>query len=654
MAATVLGKRQRGTIETEASLPPRSNSRRRTQPPRIHRESKQEPASSTRQLRSRTKQGEESQSENDTITKDRSPGTRRTRKSDVQKLDEPSSSKENFLQISSKRINDSSYTKENSIPVTSKPVNDENLKPVEFKTPSKVRYRNALDSPPVTPKHRVQIGTKPLTPRTPRQLGTPTTAQTVYTQARQLFARGASSGRIVGREAEREKLTLFITEGIQGRKGGCMYVSGPPGTGKSALVKEVLDEVDLESVRVAQLNCASMRTARDVYSKLTEDLCDDDDVFRKSEADRLKSMFLPDKKQVSSQDMFLVMLDEIDHLLTSDAGILQSLFEWSLQRESKLVLIGIANALDLTDRSLPQLKAKNLKPLLLPFLPYNAGQIAGVVINRLRSLLPEDQAEDHNFIPFVQPTAIQLCAKKVASQTGDLRKAFELIKRAIDVIEHETIQKLEMQNPNSPSKTILVENNNLSSSPKYSAPKPSSALPYTILTAPRASIAHIAKITSSVFGQGTTQRLQCLNLQQKAAICALVALDRKRREYDIPQTPSKSRNMAPTVKQIFDAYCTLCRADNILHPLTATEFKDVLGSLETLGLVGEFQSRGRGGTVAGGSDIRRTPSKSSGTSLSKALDEQSLVCFVSQKEIESQITGPGEGILRRLFSGEGL
>jgi cell division control protein 6 len=38
----------------------------------------------------------------------------------------------------------------------------------------------------------------------------------------------------------------------------------------------------------------------------------------------------------------------------------------------------------------------------------------------------------------------------------------------------------------------------------------------------------------------------------------------------------------------------------------------------------------------------------------KGMDEQGLVCFVSQKEIESQIAGPGEGILRRLLMGEGL
>ncbi|KAL4797238.1 putative cell division control protein Cdc6 [Aspergillus venezuelensis] len=638
MAATVLGKRQRSAIETAASIPLRSNSRRRTAAPPPPRANAQPTRPSTRLTRSQSKRGDSLQSEHVTITKDRPAESRRRKKVDVQE-DEELSSKENHVPAAAETADSRAH---------------ENPKPVEVKTPSKARFRDALDSPPpTTPRHRVQVGAKVLTPRTPRQIGTPTAAQTVYTQARQLFARGASSGRIIGRDAEREKLSSFITDGIRTRSGGCMYVSGPPGTGKSALVREVLEGIDLKSVRAAQINCASMRTARDVYSKLLEDLGDDGEIFKKSEVERLKSMFLPDKKQASKQDMFLVMLDEIDHLLTADAGILQSLFEWSFQRESKLILIGIANALDLTDRSLPQLKAKNLKPLLLPFMPYNASQIANVVINRLRSLLPEGQTEDPNFIPFVQPAAIQLCAKKVASQTGDLRKAFELVKRAIDVIEQETLQKLEKDAPNSPSKTILIENNNLSSSPKHSQPK-NPTLPYTTLTAPRASIAHIARITSSVFGQGTMQRLKCLNLQQKAAICALIALDRKRRAYEVPGTPSKSRNAAPTVKQIFDAYCTLCRTDNILHPLTATEFKDVLGSLETLGLVGEYQSRGRGGTVAGGSDVRRTPSKSSGTSLSKALDEQSLVCFVSQKEIEGQITGPGEGILRRLFSGEGL
>ncbi|KAE8164364.1 P-loop containing nucleoside triphosphate hydrolase protein [Aspergillus tamarii] len=652
MTASVLGKRQRNTLEVGVPvLPVRSASKRRAQPPRILQEENAPSAPTTRQLRSKTRVGSAYQQENDGKPKDVSDRNGCVKDEELEH-GAPSPTKAQSGIRSSKSINRGLSTGKCADPQPT--TTDENTTPVEFKTPSKSRYRDALDSPPITPKHRVQVGGISLTPRTPRQTLTPQatqTTQTIYTQARQLFARGANSGRLVGREAEREKLASFIQDGLQSRQGGCLYVSGPPGTGKSAMVKEVCDELDLGSVKVTHVNCASMRGARDVYSKLIEDLCDDQQIFKKSEAERLKAMFTSNKKQ---DEMFLVSLDEIDHLLTADAGILQSLFEWSLQGKSKLMLIGIANALDLTDRALPQLKAKNLKPRLLPFLPYNAGQIANVVTERLRSLLSPGQCDDPKFIPFVQPAAITLCSKKVASQTGDLRKAFELIKRAIDLIEQETLQKLEKQNenPESPSKTILVENNNLSS-PK---PKQSLASAYTILTAPRASIAHVARITSATFGQGTVQRLQGINLQQKAAICALIALDRKRREGEFPGTPSKTKHSAPTIKQIFDTYCTLCRKDNILHPLTATEFRDVLSNLETLGLVGEYQGKGRGGTVAGGSNIRRSPSKSMSGPMtpSRAMDEQGLVCFVSQKEIETQLSGPGEGILRRLLTGQGL
>ncbi|SPB44775.1 unnamed protein product [Aspergillus niger] len=635
MAASVLGKRQRGAIEPEVpSLPVRRASRRRTQQPRV-REGSEPPAPQPRQLRSRTRNG------NGTTIQE-----------------EPQEEPKNDLVESGQTKRTVQVGKTAISPVkrshATDPVNDENSTPVELKTPSKSRFRDALDSPPpTTPKHRVQIGGKSMTPRTPRHISTPTTTQTIYSEARQMFARGATSTRIVGRDTEREKLTSFIQDGVDSGKGGCLYVSGPPGTGKSALVQEVCHDMDLKSLKIAHLNCASMRGSRDVYSRLIGDLCNDHDVFKKSEPDRLRLMFTSDE----NDDLFLVTLDEIDHLLTADSGILQSLFEWSLQEKSRLMLIGIANALDLTDRSLPQLKAKNLKPRLLPFLPYNAGQIASVITNRLRSLLPEGQTVDPNFVPFVQPAAIQLCSKKVASQTGDLRKAFELVKRAIDLIEQEALKKLEAQNanPESPSKTILVENNNLSSSSKSSSPKQTPALSYTAITAPRASIAHVARITSAAFGQGTVQRLQGLNLQQKAAICALIALDRKRRQGEFPGTPSKTKHLPPTIKQVYDTYCTLCRQDNILHPLTSTEFKDVLSNLETMGLVGEYQGRGRGGTVAGGSDLRRSPSKLHGPMTpSKALDEQSLVCFVSQKEIETQLTGAGEGILRRLLTGQGL
>ncbi|CAG7937756.1 unnamed protein product [Penicillium olsonii] len=657
MAGTVLGKRNR--VDSEA-LPVRTASKRRTIAPRAKKEKEVAPVPlrrtrSTVQKARENSQPDQENGDKKNVSEDETHVEIVSSKHTLREEQLKSPVKINSHFRASKQVK-GEPEKLKDVPETA-----EDVKPIEFKTPSKSRFRDALPQSPITPRHRVQVGAKAITPRTPRhadlpptprQTATPTITHSVYSQARQLFARGASSGRLVGRDAEREKLVSFLTEGVESRSGGCLYISGPPGTGKSAMVQEVCKDLDLSNVRVSHVNCASMRVSRDVYSRLIQDFGADTDMFKKSEADRLKAMFIPSK---NAEDLFLVTLDEIDHLLNGDSGVLQSLFEWSLQSKSKLMLIGIANALDLTDRSLPQLKAKNLKPRLLAFLPYSAASIADVMTNRLRSLLPAGSEADPKLVPFVQPAAIQLCSKKVASQTGDLRKAFELIKRAIDVIEQETWQKLEKQA--SENVAILSENTNLSSPTKgASIPKPASMSNYTVITAPRASIAHIARITSAAFGQGTVQRLQSLNLQQKAAICALIALERKRRHLEVPCTPSKSRASAPTIKQAFDTYCALCRNDNILHPLTATEFKDVLSNLETMGLVGEYQGRGRGGTVAGGSDLRRTPSKSGNMpgTPHKALDEQGLLCFVSQQEIESQIAGPGEGILRRLLRGEGL
>ena len=48
-------------------------------------------------------------------------------------------------------------------------------------------------------------------------------------------------------------------------------------------------------------------------------------------------------------------------------------------------IVGIANALDLTDRILPRLQARpNCKPQLLNFAPYSKDQIAAILQDRLQ------------------------------------------------------------------------------------------------------------------------------------------------------------------------------------------------------------------------------------------------------------------------------
>jgi cell division control protein 6 len=507
------------------------------------------------------------------------------------------------------------------------------------------------------------VTTKALTPRTPRTPSTPgTSITTVYNAARQLFARSSDPGKLVGREEERSELADFINTCIDTTSGGCTYVSGPPGTGKSALVHEITSDLqESDTVKKAYVNCMSVKTSKDIYTALLQSLSSGSMVLDGSEMKTLQSMFIPRKR---SSTIYIVTLDEIDHVLTLDLEFMYCLFEWSLQKSSRLVLIGIANALDLTDRFLPRLKARNLRPHLLPFLPYSAAQIRDVITTRLQSLLPADSTAPE-FVPFLHPAAIDLCARKVSSQTGDLRKAFDICRRAIELIEIETKQKhhqsLDEQVMNSPSKTPLGENINLSSPV---IPSPSKQLSsktlvqslaeLTVETAPRALIAHVNKITSSTLGNGTNQRLKTLNLQQKAALCALVALEKRKRvaASNLMATPSKFNNTAPTVKALYDAYCMLCKRDSILHPLTSTEFRDVIGSLETLSLINAVD--GKTGSFVGlntPSKRGRKPGFGGGIGIG---DEKRVGSCVGERELQQAAEGSGASILSSILSGDGL
>ncbi|KAK4499895.1 hypothetical protein PRZ48_008081 [Zasmidium cellare] len=511
-------------------------------------------------------------------------------------------------------------------------------------TPQTPRHRDALARKvPITPRHRVLVAGSRVTPKTPKTPATPANGATaVYNQARQLFSRCSNPGRLIGRENERAELERFIRNAIESKLTGCLYVSGPPGTGKSALLDEVIQEHTKDgNVPISVVNCMSVRNTKDLSQKLSEDLGLKEDAG----FDYLKSCFVRGKAKDNKK--YLVVLDEVDRLVDLDLSLLYSLFEWSMQNTSRLILIGIANALDLTDRFLPRLKSRNLKPELLPFMPYSAAQIAEVVSSKLKSLAPEDA----QLVPFLHPAAIQFCAKKVAAQTGDLRKAFDICKRAVDLVERETREKdIKASLENSPSKTPLMENINLSS-PPIDTSRPI----YTLATAPKATIAHMAKVTAQVFSNGATQRLSALNLQQKAVLCALAALEKRKRDTQLDRTmfatPSKSNTTAPSIKQLFETYSSLCKRENLFHPLSSVEFRDVVGGLETLSLVSGVDGNGKGGSFGTPSSGKRGKNAFGGVAVG---DERRVCSGVGVKELGAVLEGPGGELLREILEGEGV
>ncbi|EME80234.1 uncharacterized protein MYCFIDRAFT_116102, partial [Pseudocercospora fijiensis CIRAD86] len=505
-------------------------------------------------------------------------------------------------------------------------------------TPKTPRHRDALSKKvPITPRHRVLASQA--TPRSARAPVTPSNAS-VYNKARQLFSRCSDPGKLIGRDSERAELSTFIQSAIESKSTGCLYISGPPGTGKSALLNEVIEEhVKDGSIPTSVVNCMSVRNTKDLSQKLSDDL----DLREDAGFDYLKSAFVRGKAK--DKKKYLVVLDEVDVLVDLDLSLLYGLFEWSMHPNSRLILIGIANALDLTDRFLPRLKARNLKPELLPFMPYSAAQIAEVITSKLKGLA----GGEAQVVPFLHPAAIQFCAKKVAAQTGDLRKAFDICKRAVDQVDQETRERdLKAVAENSPSKTPLMENVNLSS-----PVSPSKKAAYTMETAPKATIAHMAKVTAQVFSNGATQRLTSLNLQQKAVLCALAALEKQKRETQIDRimfaTPSKKETSAPSVKQLFEAYTKLCKRDNVFHALSSVEFRDVLAGLETLSLLSAVD--GKNGSFATPMTPSRTPGRPKKNAFAgeRIGDERRVASAVGMKELNASLEGPGGELLKEML-----
>jgi len=120
--------------------------------------------------------------------------------------------------------------------------------------------------------------------------------------------------------------------------------------------------------------------------------------------------------------MILIILDEMDQV--EDPEVLYKVFNWISMDNSRLLLVGIANSLDLTDRVLPRLQVdKMLKPQLLNFRPYTTDQLVQIVEARL------PQGDDKYAL--IDKMAIQLCARKIAATTGDARTTLDTCQRAL-------------------------------------------------------------------------------------------------------------------------------------------------------------------------------------------------------------------------------
>ncbi|KAM8819035.1 cell division control protein 6 homolog isoform 1-T2 [Rhynchonycteris naso] len=364
-----------------------------------------------------------------------------------------------------------------------------------------------------------------------------------YYQQAKLVLNTAVPDRLPAREKEMDVIRNFLREHICGKKAGSLYLSGAPGTGKTACLSRILQDLkkELKGFKTIMLNCMSLRSAQAVFPTIAQEICQEG-VSRPAGKDMMRK--LENHLTAEKGPMIVLVLDEMDQLDSKGQDVLYTLFEWPWLSNSRLVLIGVANTLDLTDRILPRLQAREkCKPRLLNFPPYTKNQIAAILQDRLNQV-SRDQILDS--------AAIQFCARKVSAVSGDVRKALDVCRRAIEIVESDV-----------KSQTILRPLSECKSSSESLVPK-------------RVGLSHISQVISEVDGNRMASvqegEQDSFPLQQKILVCSLLLLTRQLKTKEV------------TLGKLHEGYSNICRKQQVAA-VDQSECLSLSGLLEARGIL---------------------------------------------------------------------
>lgn len=157
------------------------------------------------------------------------------------------------------------------------------------------------------------------------------------------------------RENEFSEVYSHLESAITDGSGACIYISGTPGTGKTATVREVVSQLnasveaeELDDFIFVEINGMKVTDPHQSYSLLWEAL-KGDRVSPSQALDLLEREFNhPSPRRIPC----VVLMDELDQLVTKNQSVMYNFFNWPGLRHSRLIVLAVANTMDLPERTL--------------------------------------------------------------------------------------------------------------------------------------------------------------------------------------------------------------------------------------------------------------------------------------------------------------
>nr|XP_029489127.1 origin recognition complex subunit 1 isoform X1 [Oncorhynchus nerka] len=295
----------------------------------------------------------------------------------------------------------------------------------------KIRGRNGKTSartPHKTPSKKVTPSTpRHATPNIPSRTVPARQPGNILEEARARLHVSSLPESLPCREQEFQDIYNFVESKVMDGTGGCMYISGVPGTGKTATVHEVIrclqhasDMDEIPTFRFIEINGMKMTDPHQAYVQILQKLTD-----QKVTADHAAALL---EKRFSNpapkKETTVLLVDELDLLWTRKQNVMYNLFDWPTRRHARLVVLTIANTMDLPERIMINRVASRLGLTRMSFQPYSFKQLQQIITSRL------------NKVKAFEEDALQLVSRKVAALSGDARRCLDICRRATEICEH--------------------------------------------------------------------------------------------------------------------------------------------------------------------------------------------------------------------------
>ncbi|MGN6347119.1 MAG: Cdc6/Cdc18 family protein [Candidatus Nitrosocosmicus sp.] len=242
------------------------------------------------------------------------------------------------------------------------------------------------------------------------------------------------------RDEESKTIAQVLSVVLKNGKPSNLLVFGKPGTGKTAVVKNVINRLKKKStehgieITVTIVNAKTANTSYKVLYDIAEDMG-----INKIDK-KLKVHFtglsmgeatVRILEYIKKKNLHVILvIDEIDSLVDRNGDDILYSFTRANERllESGFVsLIGISNSLTFKDKLDPRVRS-SLSEEELIFNPYTVLQLREI-LNERSQLAFNDGA--------ISQSSINLCAAVAGKENGDARKAIDLLRVAAEIAERE-------------------------------------------------------------------------------------------------------------------------------------------------------------------------------------------------------------------------